>query len=660
MNPAGNLSTNERASMQAAEDARQKEWTKPSFLRDLFLGRFHFDRVYPFPGLDREDRAAYREFTQRLKAYLLEEIDPLEIDATGEFPKDIVSRLAELGALGMNIPSEYEGQGFTKTEYCRILALSGSYEGSMMGFLSPHQSVGVPECLKLFGTEEQKREYLPRCAKGEISAFALTENEVGSDPARLTTSLENTPDGEAYLLNGTKLWCTNGTVAKLLVVMARHKETGKISAVLVETHWPGVSVEHRCRFMGLSALQNGVIRFENVRVPKSNLIGKEGMGLRIALTALKTGRLSIPYGVVGGAKKGLEVARVWAAARHQWGRRIGEHEAIALKVADIATKTFAMESVVRLACEMTDAGRFDTRLESAAAKEYNTSRVWEIVDDVMQIRGGRGYEKETSLRARGERPMPVERMMRDLRVSRIFEGASEIMHLLIAREAVDKHLQVAGPLLASEGPLTEKIKAIPRIAAFYLAWYPSTWFTLRGWVGYGEYAPFSDTLRFIHRRAMRLARQVFHGMLRYGPGLQRRQGFLFRWVDIALDLFAMTAVISRALTAKAQKHPDAEKMLRVAQAFCDTARLRVDRLFRELWHNTDSERYQLAQEILEGRHTWLEEGIITLEEQEAAEVRRTVQRSRISAEQENSYSVSPLEDHPSTFERVPSEMLSGR
>lgn len=621
----------EQESRRVAEAARQKDWRKPSFMKDLFLGDLHMERIAPFPGAGDPLRPEYLDFRERFRNYLLSGVDPLEVDATGEFPEDIIERLTELGALGMNIPSAYGGLGFSKYEYARTMQLFSAYEGSLLGFLSPHQSVGVPECVKLFGTDAQKAEYLPRCANGEISAFALTENEVGSDPANLATTLENTPDGEAYLLNGVKLWCTNGTVADLLVVMARHKESGKISALIVEMAWPGVSVEHRCRFMGLSALQNGVIAFRDVRVPKACLLGKEGAGLRIALTALNTGRLSIPFGALGVAKKALEVSRTWAASRMQWGRRLGDHEAIGLKVGNMAATVFAMESCITLACRMADAGTLDIRLESAASKEFNTTRMWAMLDDAMQIRGGRGYEKESSLLARGETAMPVERLMRDQRVARIFEGASEIMHLLMAREAVDKHLEVAGAWVDPDASIGKKLAALPRMVAFYARWYPTRWLPGKGLFGYGAYGSLAPHLRFVHRASRRLARQAFHGMLVHQAALEYRQGFLFRWVDIAMELFAMSASISHADTLQKKNASNAADAVHLADCYCRGARHRVRTLFQDLWKNDDRAQYALAQETLDGRFAWLEEGIISLAEAESGRLQRAASRTAETA-----------------------------
>ncbi|MFM1920156.1 MAG: hypothetical protein RLZZ303_1790 [Candidatus Hydrogenedentota bacterium] len=620
----------EARSREVAEESRQKDWRKPSFMKDLFLGDFRFDLISPYPNYGQPERPEYVAFVDRLKQYFLDEIDPVWIDETGEFPAGTIERLAELGALGMNMPKEFGGMGFTKSEYCRTMELSASYEGSLMGFLSPHQSVGVPEVVKLFGTPEQKAEYLPRCARGEVSAFALTELDVGSDPARLTTTLEETPEGDAWLLNGVKLWCTNGLVSKLLVVMARHKETNQISAVIVEADWPGVSIEQRCRFMGLSALQNGVLKFDAVRVPKANVIGAPGKGLRIALTALNTGRLSIPYGALSCAKKALEISRKWAAERKQWGKPLVEHEAIAHKLTRMAATVFAMETIIDLACQLTDRGELDTRIESAASKEWNTSRAWELMDDCMQIRGGRGYEKESSLRARGETPMPVERLMRDMRVQRIFEGASEIMHLLMAREAVDKHLEVAGAMIDPKASAATKLAALPGIAAFYGTWYPSRWFSLAGRFGYSEYGPLAPHLRYVHRASQRLSRQAFHGMLRYQAGLEKRQGFLFRWVDIAMELYAMAAVCARTHAMRQAGAPEADSASELADVFCRMARRKADRLFRDLWSNDDALNTRAARDVAAGRHAWLERGIISIEESEAAHARRNADGANVA------------------------------
>ena len=257
----------EQESMAVAEASREKQWLRPSFLKELFLGNFRLDLIHPFPLDERQSewRPEFRQFYDAMHTMLVEDVDSVEIDRTGLYPEHVVARLRELGAFGMKIPTSYGGLGFTNAEYQRIMQLIGSIDGNLGALLSAHQSIGVPQPLKLFGSDELKQKYLPRCARGEISAFALTEPDVGSDPARMSTMARKTPEGD-YILNGTKLWCTNGTIADLLVVMAVDPETKKISAFVVEMAWAGVEVLHRCHFMGLKALANAVIGFTDVRV----------------------------------------------------------------------------------------------------------------------------------------------------------------------------------------------------------------------------------------------------------------------------------------------------------------------------------------------------------------------------------------------------------
>jgi alkylation response protein AidB-like acyl-CoA dehydrogenase len=601
----------EMESRKVAEASRETSWEKPSFMRELFLGRFRLNLLYPYP-LPGEPRPEFAEFFAAFKKFIATEVDPVEIDATGEYPKHVVDGLTKMGAFGMKIPKEYGGKGFTNGEYQQVMELMGSVDGNLSALLSAHQSIGVPQPLKLFGTDALKKKYLSRCAAGEISAFALTEPQVGSDPARLATSYEKTPEGD-YVLNGEKLWCTNGTLAKLLVVMASDPVTKKISAFVVETAWAGVKVEHRCHFMGLRALANAVISFTNVRVPAENLIGKEGRGLKIALTTLNDGRLSIPNGSVGTAKRALEICRKWASERVQWGKPVGKHEAIAHKITDMAATTFAMESMVKLATNLADRGDTDLRLEAAASKEWISCRTWEIIDDLMQIRGGRGYETEKSLAARGEEVIGVERMMRDYRINRIFEGSSEIMHLLMAREAVDKHLEVAGALIDPEKPIGQKLAAFPKMAMFYGSWYPTRWLGWGRWPRYSSFGRLATHLCFVERSSRKLARQVFHGMLVHQAKLEKKQGFLFRLVDIGNELFAMSTSVARAQSMKVAGHRDAASAVELADTFCKSSRRKVKQLFRELWSNDDDAKYRQALAVLDGRHAWQEEAALVME-----------------------------------------------
>jgi alkylation response protein AidB-like acyl-CoA dehydrogenase len=608
-----NVQTNEEIlhSRQVAESAREAEWQGAGFLRELFLGKLRLDLIDPYP-LAESSRPEFEKFYGEMERFLREKVDPVRIDETGEYPHDVIDGFRKLGAFGMKIPTEYGGLGLNQVEYAKVMQLLGSYDANITALLSAHQSIGVPQPLKLFGSEELKRKYLPRIAKGAITAFALTEVNVGSDPARLSTTAEPTPDGKHYVLNGSKLWCTNGTIAELLVVMARNPNTNAISAFVVETAWPGVEVTHRCRFMGLRALANAAIQFTDVKIPAENLIGKEGRGLKIALTTLNTGRLSLPAAVVGGSKVALELCRKWSQARSQWGQEIGKHEAIAHKLADMASTVYAMEAVSDLVQSLADRKGYDIRLEAAAAKEWNTVKAWRIVDDTMQIRGGRGYEKESSLAARGEAPVGVERAMRDSRINLIFEGSSEIMHLFMARELLDKHLQIAGGLIDPEVPAGKKLAMLPKVGAFYASWYLGLWFRGVSAPRFGRFGKLARHLRFVERASRKLARENFHGMVRFGAAAERKQAFLFRLVDIANELLAMAASVSRAEALRAAGKPEATRAARLADHFCLATRRKVRALFRALWRNDDADAYRLGREVLAGEHSWLEKGGIDL------------------------------------------------
>ncbi len=613
--PSSRPAVTEREAREVAEAAREQHWRKPSFAKELFLGRFRLDLIHPHPV--PEDEAAQRgeEFLAKLRDFVETKVDPALIEREARIPDEVIDGLKELGAFGMKIGTKYGGLGLTQVYYNKALALAGSASPAIGVLLSAHQSIGVPQPLKLFGTEEQRERFLPRCARTDISAFLLTEPDVGSDPARLATTA--VPDGDDYVLDGVKLWTTNGVVADLLVVMARVPKSeghrGGITAFVVETNSPGVTVENRNAFMGLRGIENGVTRFHRVRVPAANRVGEEGQGLKIALTTLNTGRLSLPASCVAAGKWCLKIAREWSAAREQWGKPVAHHEAVGSKISFIAATTFALEAVTDLASQMADEDRNDIRIEGALAKLYASEMAWTMADELVQIRGGRGFETAESLRARGERGVPAEQLLRDLRINRIFEGSTEIMHLLIAREAVDAHLSVAGDLIDPEKSLGDKAKAGAHAGAFYARWLPKL---VAGpgrlptsYTEFKHEVDLSGHLRYVERTSRKLARSTFYAMSRWQGRMESKQGFLGRIVDIGAELFAMSAACVRAEHLRARGE-NGREAYQLADVFCRQARIRVEELFTRLWTNTDDLDRKVVKGVLSGTYAWLEQGIV--------------------------------------------------
>jgi alkylation response protein AidB-like acyl-CoA dehydrogenase len=596
-----------------AEGARETTWDAPSFVRELFLGKLDIGLIHPFPEPEPEEQKRAAEFLAKLERFLVEKVDGERIERDARIPEDVIQGLRDMGAFGIKIPREYGGLGLSQYTYCRAMSLVTSVNGSLVALLSAHQSIGVPGPVKMFGTDEQKKRLLPRLAKGAISAFALTEEEVGSDPARMTTFAVPTPDGSAYILNGQKLWITNGTVAELMVVMARTPgkdgKPGPISAFVVETNSPGFEVVKRLEFMGLRGIENAVLKFTDVRVPKENLLWGEGKGLKLALVTLNTGRLTIPAGCAALGKWCLNVCREWANARQQWGKNVGKHDAVAQMLAKMAADTYAMEAIADLGSLLADRGKSDIRLEAAIGKMWNTDVGWALVDDAVQIRGGRGYETAASLASRGDLPIPLERAMRDMRINKIFEGSNQVMRLFIAREALDVHLKVAGDVVMPNVPLPRRLSGLVRSGIFYAGWYPTRWLGWGRWPQYSEFGLLADHMRWIERTSRRLARQVFHLMVVNGPALERRQSQLFRCVDVGAELFAMAATCSRAVR-DTKRGIGAGSAMELADTFCRAARRRVENSFAGVASNDDLSNFDTAKGVLKDRFLWLEEGVI--------------------------------------------------
>lgn len=610
------MTDGQRKALEMTELARDSFWEYPTFAGALFMGKLPWNLVHPFPEQpgDRHERG--EEFLRKLEQFLRDNVDPDEIDREGEIPQHVVEGLARLGAFGIKIPVEYGGLGLSQSYYSRAATILGSYDANLTALISAHQSIGVPQPLLVFGTEEQKREYLPRVARGEISAFALTEVGVGSDPAKLETTATPTPDGQGFVVNGRKLWCTNGTRAGLFVVMAKTppkivkgRARDQVTAFIVEADSPGIRVSHRCHFMGLRALYNGVIEFKDVVVPRANIVAGEGKGLRVALTTLNTGRLTLPAACTGGAKRALQFCKEWSNERVQWGQEIGKHAAIADKLAKMASTVFAMEAMTRLTSLLVDRKTTDIRVEAAMCKMYGSEAGWRVADEALQILGGRGYETASSLAARGEKPWGIERMLRDSRINMIFEGSSEIMRLFIAREALDPHLKAAGDAVNASLPMGRRIKAALSAGLRYATWYPALYLPFGGPSLSGLDGALRPHVRYVARTAKKLARTLFHNMLRQGPKLEREQMLLGRIVDIGTELFAQAACCTYAQQLIAEGN-DRKEVVALVEHYCAESRLRIRRSFDGVSHNADRLGYRLAQHVLDDGDAFLFAGTV--------------------------------------------------
>ncbi len=604
------------ASLELAEASREKEWNYPSFVREIFHGKLHWDLIYPFPRQSEADKKTGTDYQEKLKAFLSAHLDPDEVDRTGEIPENVLKGLADLGAFAMKIKPEYDGLGLSQVNYNRAMHLIASYCGSTTVLLSAHQSIGVPTPLSYFGTEEQKKKYLPRFRKGAISGFALTEPTAGSDPRTMKTTATPTEDGKHYLINGEKLWISNGNIADILIVMAhtppkmeRGKEKKQITAFIVETNTPGFEAVYRCSFMGLHGVKLGLLKFNNVKVPKENILGSEGEGLKIAFVTLNTGRLTIPAAAAGMSKWCLSVARRWSKERKQWGLPIGEHEGVAVKLAGLAANTLAIDALTWLSSHMADAGKLDIRLEAAMAKMFCAETSWKVIDDTLQIRGGRGYESAASLKGRGEAGYAVERAFRDARINLIIEGTSQIMRLFIAREALDPHLRKMLAVMGGRTPFFKRIGLAFSTGLFYALWY----FRLlvpcccaRRFRGLP--AVLVRHMLFAQNASKRLARVIFLNMLIHQQKLESRQNTLNRFVDIGAELFVISAVCSYAQSLAKET---GNTSIELADLYCRQARVRIAQNFQGLRGNEDKAASKLARRLLSGEYEWMEKEIIT-------------------------------------------------
>lgn len=614
------MSDAKASSLHITENAREASWQHPSFGRSLFMGEFNKEILFPFPMQNEQDKQIGDQLVKQVEVILREKLDPDLVDESRTIPDEAIQALAKIGIFAMKVDKEYGGLGLSLVNYNRVMMAIASHCGSTAVLISAHQSIGVPQPLKLFGTDEQKKRFLPRFKEGAISAFALTEPSAGSDPAHMKTTATLNEAGSHYLINGEKLWCTNGPIADLLLVMActapktvNSKEMKQISAFIVEGKSPGIELLHRCDFMGIRGIQNGLMRFTDVAVPVGNRLLEEGRGLKIALATLNTGRLTIPAAAAGMAKQCVNMTRRWGGTRVQWGLPIGEHEKGANRLAFIASSTLAIEAVTWLTSHLADQGDVDIRMEAAMAKMFCSEMAWRVIDETVQFFAGRGYEKATSLKARGELPFPVERMLRDCRINRIIEGTTDIMELFLSREALDTHLKLAAELLKPGADSATKKAAIIKLTKEYITWYPKQFINSSLLGRFSHKGKLSKHVNFCQRMSHKLARTLFLQMGLHRQKLELRQEILGHLMTIGSEIFAMAATCSYA---QSQLENGNKNAIILGNHYCRLARQRIKAEFKALSTTQRKTAKKISRAILSGDFSWLEEGIYPVDDKD--------------------------------------------
>lgn len=612
-----------QGSVAVAETARDKA-SYDGFLAGLFEANVRWD-LFTSIGIPGTSPPA-QKFLEQFKAAIIP-LDPELVDREGELPEAVLKTLAELGAFGVKIPARFGGQEFTQSEYQKVATLCGSFDASLTVLLSAAQSIGVPEPLRLFGTEEQKAKYLPRLAQGEISGFALTEKPVGCDIAKVETcAVRVTENGKTvgYRLSGEKFFITNSArrdgefLASMLVVIARivdrqeelldpHAQK-RYGAFIVETQWPGCSAVTRLSFEGVRGIYNGAPAFTNVSVPVENRLGSEDDGLRIALATLTVGRLTLPAACLGGLKQCLSVMRWWGHTRVQWNKPIGEHTLIGEKLCRAAAYTLALEAVMAFCGAWADR-KGDLRLESAAAKIIGSEWYWEVVNDLFQVRGGRGFMTVESQRKSGEFAIPVMRMLRDARINLVWEGTSEILRIWMAREALSPYIERGITFL--QGAPSQRAAATVYYARMGLRSCLPALHLGSGSDVFGK--DYERWVRFIESSSQSLTRATLAATLRHRQSLHNKQLVLQHLVNDSLRLFPMAATLWFSSQPEMRTKPGISEL---ATYFCQEMEARLypasSPTGRIRGNQKDKIVYSLARSIMQGQYAWLEEGIVRL------------------------------------------------
>jgi acyl-CoA dehydrogenase family protein 9 len=564
----------------------------PSFTKGIFLGELHEELVFPFPTLTPEEDEAQRMILSSFRAWASHAVDRRVHDHDGKFPDGVRQGMAELGLMGLNIPEAYGGFGASAKVFSRVMGEIGATDGALAVYFGAHQSIGC-KGITLFGTEDQKRRWLTRCATGEIiAAFCLTEPGSGSDAQAMKATAVPSTDGSHYVLNGEKIWISNAGFAGLFTVFAKApmdeggKKKQRVTAFLVDAKAAGVRLGKLEDKMGIKASDTRAVFFDNVKVPVGDRLGEVGQGFKIALEVLNSGRLGLAAGAAQGTRAIMRDALAYAKQRHQFGRPIGSFEMIQRKFAAFAAECYAADAAWLVAADMVDRGRIDFSLETACCKVFGSEMVFRASNEALQIAGGIGYSKE----------YPYEQMVRDARINMIFEGTNEVLRALIALMG----LQVAGERLKTLGSaFKDPLHSLGAIGS-YLA-------------GRAKRQVTKPKLERVHptlKREADMVEDVVHDLglavenavIKHGKGIIEKQFLQERMANTAIDVFHAMATLSRATAAVERARGDevvAAADLDCARIFVPMAMRRARRSVRALGRNQDARLKAMAERALE-------------------------------------------------------------
>jgi alkylation response protein AidB-like acyl-CoA dehydrogenase len=616
--------------LERIEEARER-MTGRSFMAGLFVGRPDFSLLLP-PEESPEQQAIWEDYRPRLETFLKMHVDPDEIERKAKIPDSVLKGLFALGAFGMKIPTEYGGLGFSYTNYGRALMLIASWSNILALTVAVPQSIGIAMPLLLFGSDEQKRKYLPIVAREAISAFALTEAITGSDAANIQTEAVLDSSGTVFVVNGEKLWCTNGSIARYVTLIARVPAKRVLhdgltvwvpvpegkgaddkvhTAFILDMETPGVRVRQRCQFEGCRGIENAYMTFAHVHIPAANVIGEVGRGLKYALTILNVGRaISIPAICLGMAKQAWQPTLDRANQRVTFQKPLGERQTQRMRLGRMAANLFAMEALAFSVWRMADQHLYDVRIEAAIAKIFCSETTIQFLKDAQTIFGGMGYETAESKRVRGEPAFGVEQLVRDAEMYRIGEGATDILRPFVAREGLSPHLERAQRYMSWGLGRNARLVELLKLLRFYIPWYISLWLR-RALPDRFEFCHprISPLLRYVERSSRLLAGAVFWAMVRQGEQLRDDQGRQNRIESVGEDLLA---IATSALWASSLERRYADEQgWELVEHFAAGARLRIDRAIDELrGRNNDQTVATIGQQAVGGNYAWLSHGII--------------------------------------------------